>query len=136
MRVGAVLESCLCVDDVDASARFYAEVLGLELVARETGRHAFFRCGRGMVLLFKAAATAAPARVNGGLIPPHGTTGAGHMAFRVARDELPAWREHLAEAGVRIESEVQWPEGGHSLYFRDPAGNCLELATPELWDLS
>lgn len=136
MRAGPVLESCLCVDDVDAAARFYTEVLGLEPVVQEPGRHAFFRCGSSMVLLFNSAATAAPIHVNGALIPPHGTTGAGHLAFRVATDDLSAWRDHLAAEGVRIESEVEWPGGGHSLYFRDPAGNCLELATPELWGVA
>ncbi|MDQ3546548.1 MAG: glyoxalase/bleomycin resistance/extradiol dioxygenase family protein, partial [Verrucomicrobiota bacterium] len=43
------------------------------------------------------------------------------------------WRERLQEAGVAIESEVEWPEGGRSLYFRDPAGNSVELAPPTLW---
>ena len=39
----------------------------------------------------------------------------------------------LAEQRVAIEREVDWPGGGFSLYFRDPAGNSLELATPRLW---
>lgn len=136
MKVGPVLESCLCVDDLDAAARFYTEVLGLELVAREPGRHVFFRCGTSMVLLFNPVATAAPTRVNGPLMLPHGTTGAGHLAFRATAEELSAWREHFAAMGVRIESEIEWPEAGRSLYFRDPAGNLLELAPPKLWGLS
>lgn len=136
MKVGSVLESCLCVEDLDAAARFYTEVLGLDLVAQEPGRHVFFRCGASMVLLFNPVVTAEPTRVQGALIPPHGTTGAGHLAFRVAADELPAWRAHLAAKEVQIESEVEWPEAGHSLYFRDPAGNVLELATPDLWGLA
>jgi len=28
---------------------------------------------------------------------------------------------------------VKWPRGGTSLYFRDPAGHLVELATPGLW---
>ncbi len=39
----------------------------------------------------------------------------------------------LEAAGVAIESEVTWPRGGRSLYIRDPAGNCVELASPKLW---
>jgi catechol 2,3-dioxygenase-like lactoylglutathione lyase family enzyme len=57
------------------------------------------------------------------------------MAFAVGEAELPAWRCRLADAGVFIETELAWPGGGHSLYFRDPAGNSIELATPRLWGL-
>ena len=37
------------------------------------------------------------------------------------------------DRGVAIEAEVEWPSGGRSLYFRDPAGNVVELAPPTLW---
>ena len=36
---------------------------------------------------------------------------------------------------MTIEQEVDWPRGGRSFYFRDPAGNSLELATPRIWGL-
>ena len=35
-----------------------------------------------------------------------------------------------------IEKDVAWPNGGRSLYFRDPAGNCLELASPLVWGMA
>jgi hypothetical protein len=28
-------------------------------------------------------------------------------------------------------TEVDWDEGGRSIYFRDPAGNVVELASPD-----
>ena len=28
---------------------------------------------------------------------------------------------------------MKWPRGGESLYFRDPDGHLVELATPGLW---
>ncbi len=37
--------------------------------------------------------------------------------------------------GVEIEKEVEWPKGGTSLYFRDPAGSSVELVTRGLWGL-
>jgi catechol 2,3-dioxygenase-like lactoylglutathione lyase family enzyme len=49
------------------------------------------------------------------------------LAFCVAKSEVEAWRRHLDAAGVKVESEVSWPNGAHSIYFRDPAGNSLEL---------
>ena len=39
----------------------------------------------------------------------------------------------LREAGVEITHEHQWDGGRRSFYFRDPAGNLLELADGDLW---
>lgn len=137
MPIQGVLETCLYVPDLDAAEPFYADLLGLELIAHAPGRHLFFRCGEGVLLLFNPEHTRAEqTTVGGALIPLHGAEGAGHVAFRVNESALPAWRERLQQAGVAIESEVIWPGGGHSLYLRDPAGNSIELATPALWDLA
>jgi len=123
-----IFETVLYVDDLDAAASFYAGVLGLEL--RDRGEfYLAFRCGPGVVLLFDATRSAEPGR----RVPSHGAVGAGHIAFGVNEDELAAWRDRLAAAGVAIESEVDWAAGGRSIYFRDPAGNSLELAPPTLW---
>jgi catechol 2,3-dioxygenase-like lactoylglutathione lyase family enzyme len=95
----------------------------------------FFRCGDGVVLLFDPGrSSTVPTEVGGSSIPLHGARGAGHIAFRTTSAEIDRWRDHLVGHGVGIESEVTWPAGGRSLYFRDPAGNSLELATPELWE--
>lgn len=134
MRVQSVLETCLYVDDLEAAERFYTAVFGLELHAKEPGRHVFLRCGQAMFLLFNPIATESPSSGLG--VPAHGSRGPGHAAFRVAESELPAWRSHLVANGIPIETEVTWPNGGKSVYFRDPAGNSLELATPDLWGLT
>lgn len=134
--VGGVLETCLYATDLDAAERFYARVLGLEVFAREAGRHVFFRCGQGMLLLFHPGrTTTAAGKVGGVPVPTHGTTGAGHVCFRVDGQALPRWRTQLAEAGVAIEAEIRWPRGGSSLYVRDPAGNSVELAPASIWGL-
>lgn len=130
----AILETCLYVDDLSVAREFYEKLFGLDVIDYEPERNLFFRCGDGMLLLFNPAHTSVEQTdVEGQPIPLHGGTGAGHIAFRVAHDEIDAWREKLASAGVAIESEVRWPNGALSLYFRDPAGNSLELATPDLW---
>jgi catechol 2,3-dioxygenase-like lactoylglutathione lyase family enzyme len=69
-------------------------------------------------------------------VPPHGATGEGHVCFRASRDEIDAWKQRLEAAGVAIEADFVWPSGGRSIYFRDPAGNCLEFAEPKIWGLS
>jgi catechol 2,3-dioxygenase-like lactoylglutathione lyase family enzyme len=130
-----VLESCLCVTDLVAAERFYAQVLGLSLDSRQEGRHVFFRCGKQMVLLFDAVAAAEPATHGGLDIPTHGTAGQGHLCFAVCEADLEGWLDRLRQHGVAIERDLQWPGGGRSLYFRDPSGNSLELATPRIWGL-
>jgi catechol 2,3-dioxygenase-like lactoylglutathione lyase family enzyme len=135
MKLHGVLESVLYCDDLESNEQFYSDVLGLERIAAREGRHVFFRCGNGVVLLFDPEqASTVPAEVDGTPIPLHGSKGAGHLAFRAILAEIDAWRDYLAEKGVEIESEVTWPGGGRSIYFRDPAGNSLEIATSDLWE--
>lgn len=134
--IAGVLETCLYADDLDVAARFYGEVLGLEAFARTPGRHVFFRCGAGVLLLFDPAVTAtAPGAVGGVPVPAHGARGAGHVALAVAASALDGWAARLAAHGVAVEATIDWPRGGRSLYVRDPAGNSVELATPRIWGL-
>jgi len=49
--------------------------------------------------------------------------------------EMDGWEKRLKGIKVEIEKDVRWPNGGRSLYFRDPAGNCLELASPLVWGM-
>jgi catechol 2,3-dioxygenase-like lactoylglutathione lyase family enzyme len=128
MKPTSVLETCLYVDDLETAEEFYRNVLGLEFVSRLQGRHVFLRCGDGVFLLFNPDRTA-----DSKSVPSHGAHGPGHVAFAMDETEIPAWQERLREHGVEIEQEIKWPAGDYSLYFRDPAGNSLELATPKLW---
>jgi catechol 2,3-dioxygenase-like lactoylglutathione lyase family enzyme len=125
-----VLETVLYVDDLDAAERFYGGLLGLELDSRKDGLFVFFKCGPGMLLLFEPRAAS-----TGRNVPAHGAQGPGHVCFAVAEAQLDGWRRRLENAGVAIEQEMTWPRGGRSFYFRDPAGNSLELATPRIWGL-
>jgi glyoxalase family protein len=52
-----------------------------------------------------------------------------HVAFRVADDAAQLeWREKLVGAGYHV-SEVRDRDYFRSIYFREPGGNLLELAT-------
>ncbi len=136
MQPAAILESALYVTDLDAAEAFYAGVLGLERIARVEGRHVFFRCGAGVLLLFNAEATRQPPAPGAPLpVPPHGTQGHGHLCFAATADEIERWRTHLEEKGVAVEADFLWSSGGRSLYFRDPSGNSLEFAEPKIWGL-
>jgi catechol 2,3-dioxygenase-like lactoylglutathione lyase family enzyme len=126
-----VVETAIYADDLDGMERFYGDVLGLALLAKEAGRHVFFQVGdRHVLLVFRPQSTRL-----GDRLPAHGATGPGHFALGIAAEDLAAWRGRLLEHGVTIEHEESWPHGGHSLYFRDPAGNAAELVTLGVWGL-
>jgi len=126
-----VLESVLYAEDLVAAREFYVGFLGLEEISFDETRSLFLRCERSVLILFKASKTVIP---DSG-IPAHGTTGAGHLAFSASEQEIETWRARLAEQNIPIIEEIHWPRGAHSIYFRDPAGNILEFATPSLWGL-
>jgi catechol 2,3-dioxygenase-like lactoylglutathione lyase family enzyme len=131
VKVKAVIETAIYAPDLPAAETFYGTVLGLAVLGAEPGHHVFFQVGEaGVLLAFRAEATR-----KGGALPPHGAGGPGHFALGIETDELDAWRKHLHGHGVTVEQEVVWPRGGRSLYFRDPAGNLVELVTPGIWGL-
>lgn len=133
MKVTEVLKSALYVSDLAAAEKFYTDVLGLEFQSKLEGRHLFLRCGRQMVLLFNANATADTAD-GANNVPVHGASGAGHLAFAARDHEINQWKEHLGEHGVEIEKEINWGNS-RSIYFRDPSQNSLEIASPLLWGI-
>ncbi|TIM33903.1 MAG: glyoxalase/bleomycin resistance/extradiol dioxygenase family protein [Mesorhizobium sp.] len=136
MTPSAILESALYVTDLDAAEKFYTEVLGLDLLGKVDGRHLFFRCGDGVLLIFNAEATKVPPAPDARLkVPPHGTVGDGHLCFAASADEIVRWRAHLERKKIAIESEFEWPQGGRSIYIRDPSGNSIEFAEPRIWGI-
>lgn len=130
-----VLESALYAENLEETARFYEDVLALERFLDVPGRHVFFRTGEGILLLFNPEATKLPPRDPRMPVPPHGATGPGHVCFAATSTEIDQWITRLQDARVEIEADFEWPQGGRSIYFRDPAGNSLEFAEPRIWGL-
>jgi len=128
-----VLETVLYVDDLERAAAFYREVMGLPILYSDPRIRAFDVGGRGTLLLFPRGGTLSPVETPGGTIPPHDGSGPVHIAFSIEAAALDDWRRHLAAADVAIESTTRWPRGGTSIYFRDPDGHLVEIATPGLW---
>jgi len=111
----SILETCLHVDNVETSARFYEKVFKFREVdsdqpfcALEVTACSYCSCG---------TETQAPVTTPGGVTPPH----------------FGIWEEHVTRSGITIESRVIWPREGASLYFRDPDRHFVELATPGIW---
>jgi catechol 2,3-dioxygenase-like lactoylglutathione lyase family enzyme len=130
-----ILETALYAENLVETADFYEHVLGLERFAEVKGRHAFFRTEGQVLLLFKPSATAEPPPPDKLPVPPHGATGPGHVCFSASAAEIDRWIEHLSAHRIEMESTFEWPRGGRSIYFRDPAGNSLEFAEARIWGL-
>ena len=128
-----ILETALYVEDLERSRTFYAALFGLPVMVGDDRFCAFDVAGRDVLLLFRKGGTPAPVPTPGGVIPPHDGEGHMHLAFAVDREDLDGWQALLREQGVEIESRVEWRAGGTSVYFRDPDGHLLELATPGVW---
>jgi catechol 2,3-dioxygenase-like lactoylglutathione lyase family enzyme len=136
MTPSAILESALYVTDLAAAESFYADVLGLSRISSVEGRHVFFRCGDGVLLLFNAEATKNPPQPDAKLpVPPHGAVGEGHLCFAATAEEIGRWKLHLESRNIAIEADFEWSNGGRSIYFRDPSGNSIEFAEPRIWGL-
>jgi catechol 2,3-dioxygenase-like lactoylglutathione lyase family enzyme len=132
-KLNGVLETALYVDDLERAARFYEDVLGLSSIGGDSRFRAYDVAGRNVLLLFKRGATTQTVTLPGGTIPPHDGAGPLHIAFSVSAEDLPVWQERLTQAQTAIEGRTRWARGGDSLYFRDPDGHLLELASPGLW---
>jgi catechol 2,3-dioxygenase-like lactoylglutathione lyase family enzyme len=130
LKIQGVIETAIYVDDLAATETFYGNILGLPVIGKEPGRHIFFQVGDSSVLL----AFLAQATIKGDQLPAHGAKGPGHFALGIEPEMFNAWRQRLQANRVTIEKE-EWPNGGKSLYFRDPAENSVELVTPGVWGL-
>lgn len=132
-RIQRMLETALYVDDLSRSSRFYGDILGVRSMFQDD-RLIALDAGQGTVLLlFQRGASLNGATMPNGQIPPHDGSGPVHVALAISAEELPDWERRLADHGVAIESRVRWERGGISLYFRDPDGHSVELATPGIW---
>ncbi len=133
-KLNAVLETALYVDDLTRAREFYEGSLSLPLLLANQRMCAFDVGGRSVLLIFLRGGSCEDMTTPGGTIPGHDGQGPLHIGFAVAADELAAWEERLEAHGIPIQSRVTWARGGTSLYFRDPDGHVLELATPGLWE--
>ena len=130
LRIAGLHHITLLCADVERSAAFYRELLGMRLVKQtvnsddRSARHLFFgdEEGRpGTLVTCLEYPRMEPGRVGSG--STH------HFALAVeSEEELAAWRDYLVSRGVPC-SEVLDRTYFKSLYMRDPDGHIVELAT-------
>jgi catechol 2,3-dioxygenase-like lactoylglutathione lyase family enzyme len=132
--VTRILETCLYVEDLDRAIQFYGRLFGFAVMNRDERFCAMNVAPGSVLLLFRRGGTLSAIETGYGSIPPHDGHGPLHMALAIPAESLAEWEATLAEAGLAVEGTVRWPRGSVSLYFRDPDGHLIELATPGLWE--
>jgi catechol 2,3-dioxygenase-like lactoylglutathione lyase family enzyme len=120
--LGGLLESALYVDDPKRSLAFYNRIFGFECIADFDRLCAMAVPGGAVLLLFRKRGT-----------PDTDGDGQLHVAFSIPASALAQWESWLAENRIEIEKRQKWDRGGDSLYFRDPDGHLVEVATPGVW---
>ncbi len=125
-----ILETALYCDGATRPQmeRFYSEVLALREVTRFDDGVAY-RVGAGILLIFDRQRLARRTEPHS----RHGAAGPGHACLRASAGQYEAWKQRLSAEGVSVDHEAGWPGGARSVYFRDPAGNLLEIADRDLW---
>jgi len=131
--VSGVLETALYFEDLERGARFYEELFGWKPMFGDERMRAYGVSPGSVLLLFQQGASRAPVMTSEGTVSAHDGVPGGHVALAIARADWDPWLRRLEERGVSIEQTRRWERGGQSMYFRDPEGNLVELATPGVW---
>ena len=118
-----VAEAVLYVNDMPRAKKFYTEVLGLA-ISSDFDEAIFLQTGQNSTLILFDIDTLEE-RISP--IPGHGARGQGHVSLAIPPEQMNAWRQRLIAFNVPIEHEQDWAFGTHSIYFRDPDNNSIEL---------
>jgi catechol 2,3-dioxygenase-like lactoylglutathione lyase family enzyme len=125
-RLDGIDHVALAVRDVEHSARWYQETLGLQRLYQEIwGSHpAIVGLGTTSIALFPVGSE------NPKPQPTRDTLAMRHLAFRANRAAFEKARKELPKRG--ITPEFQDHQAAHSIYFQDPDGHRIEITTYEL----
>ena len=137
MQVTGLFHVAIKTNDLDATVKFYTEVLGMGCakvdVDIETGglykeaeghypltARLFMANGAELVLFQR------PKPLERGDFED----GTSHVSLELAKEDFTTAVSDLKNAGVKIMYEEHVRETGRSVYFFDPEGNYLQLHTP------
>ena len=115
--IAGLAELTLETDDPDGLARFYIEVLGLEVISSQPERGWLALNHHTRLGLWSPGAK------------EFGDRGGSHVHYAVTARRDPELAERIRAAGIEVRGPVEHPGGDRSIYFRDPAGNLVEA-----WD--
>jgi glyoxylase I family protein len=130
IRLTAIDHVVFRVADLDASLRFYTEVLGASVEKVQAGI-GLWQLRAGTALIDLVPLDGELGRM-GGAGPSGEGRNVDHVCFRVLPWDEAATLVHLAAFGIEAKVEQRYgAEGsGPSIYLTDPDGNGLELKGP------
>lgn len=125
LAVNSLDHVTIVVRDLDATRRFYVDVLGMRQVDRPAFSFAgqWFEAGGTLIHTILEYSGSSPAGMGGGM-----NTRGHHFAFLV--DDVAPWVGRLEEAGVPIVSPPKLrPDGANQVFVHDPDGHLVELSS-------
>ncbi len=130
-RIGSVLETAfVSLQTLIDLSRFTSVFSASHSHQSQSARMCALSITANQVLLLFRKGGSVEATVHPyGTIPPTDGDGFLHVAFFIPASHFEIWQDRLRRSGVDIESLVTWPEGGRSIYFRDPDSHVIELKT-------
>jgi catechol-2,3-dioxygenase len=133
-KITKIVETCIYSSDLKIMKDFYVSGLGLQLV-EESERAVFLKAGKSMLLIFNPDITR---KEGDSLFPIHGAMtppAMVHFALETEKENYEYYKGLLTKKkDINIEKEIIWNKGdSKSLYFRDPAGNLVEIITRGEW---
>jgi len=130
LKLGGIHHVTAICSNLDRTVSFYRDLLGMTLIKRTTNeddpgaRHFYFgdsEASPGSIVTFMEYSNMDQGAIGVGVVH--------HFALRAGSlDELHAWHKHLNEHGVQATEPINRTYYS-SIYFRDPDGNILEIAT-------
>ncbi len=129
IRVSQIDHVTFVVRDLDASRRFYVDLLGMENIPRPAFEFAglWFRAGNTLLHLIREHDRSGPAGVNEDGRAK--STRGHHLAFAV--DDAAAAADDLEAAGVTfVTKPKRRPDGAIQTFVLDPDGHVIELSSP------
>jgi catechol 2,3-dioxygenase-like lactoylglutathione lyase family enzyme len=118
MEIAELNHVALLVRDVEASIRFYRDVIGLAAIPRPAFSFpgAWFRLGRVQELhLIEGEAGRGPEE------------GSRHDHFALRISDVDGAARLLREKGLAFRGPVRRPDGARQIFLRDPDGHVIEL---------
>lgn len=118
----------LVVASIDASRKFYIDLLGMVEVGRPNFDFAgaWFQAGATLIHLIEEHERSGPAGFPDGIVKKSSRNH--HFAFEV--DDATAAAESLKQQGIDLVDDAkQRPDGAIQVFIQDPDGHVVELCT-------
>lgn len=130
LTIGGIHHITALCTNLERTVSFYRDLLGMTLVKRTANeddpgaRHFYFgdsEATPGSLITFMEYANMDQGAIGVGVVH--------HFALRAGSlEELHAWHKHLSDHGIQTTEPIDRTYYS-SIYFRDPDGNIVEIAT-------